>query len=80
MAPLLALRAAWLAQRGHLFAWAPVMVACGVGLYFALLVEPAPWMIGAAAAMAALLGVATRRAGAVGGRARSAGRSYGRGR
>jgi len=67
LAPLLALRAAWLAQRGHLFAWAPVMVACGVGLYFALLVEPAPWMIGAAAAMAALLGVATRRAGAVGG-------------
>ena len=67
MAPLLALRAAWLAQRGQLFAWAPVMVACGVGSYFALLAEPAPLLIGAAGAAASVLAAATRRAGAVGG-------------
>lgn len=42
---------AWLAQRGHLFCWLPVALATGVGLYFALKVEPAPvqylWIGGA---------------------------------
>ena len=42
---------AWLAQRGHLFCWAPVALAAGVGLYFAVKVEPAPlqylWIGGA---------------------------------
>ncbi|MEQ8292094.1 MAG: ComEC/Rec2 family competence protein [Marinovum algicola] len=33
---------AWLAQRGQLFCWAPVALAAGVGLYFAVKVEPAP--------------------------------------
>ncbi|MEM6635267.1 MAG: ComEC/Rec2 family competence protein [Pseudomonadota bacterium] len=28
------------AQRGYLFPWAPVCLACGIGSYFALLVEP----------------------------------------
>ncbi len=27
-------------QRGHLFPWVPVMLACGIGLYFALRLEP----------------------------------------
>ncbi|MGI3164529.1 ComEC/Rec2 family competence protein [Pseudooceanicola sp. 200-1SW] len=31
-----------LAQRGHLFHWAPVALACGIGTYFALPVEPGP--------------------------------------
>ncbi|MEQ9675369.1 MAG: ComEC/Rec2 family competence protein [Roseovarius indicus] len=31
---------AWLAQRGHLFCWTPVALAAGIGLYFALKVEP----------------------------------------
>ncbi|MHC0053027.1 ComEC/Rec2 family competence protein [Actibacterium sp. D379-3] len=31
------------AQRGHLFPWAPVAMALGVGLYFALPAEPGPW-------------------------------------
>lgn len=34
---------AWLAQRGHLFCWAPVAVAAGIGLYFSLRGEPGPW-------------------------------------
>ncbi|QBF32198.1 ComEC/Rec2 family competence protein [Thalassococcus sp. S3] len=37
-----------LAQRGHLFPWAPVFMAGGIALYFALLVEPEIWQIGAA--------------------------------
>ncbi|WP_375258137.1 ComEC/Rec2 family competence protein [Citreimonas sp.] len=28
-------------QRGHLFPWVPVCLACGIGLYFSLIVEPA---------------------------------------
>ena len=40
-------RASWLdrlaaGQRGHLFPWAPVAVACGIGFWFLLRVEPGP--------------------------------------
>lgn len=31
---------AWLAQRGVLFPWVPVLMACGIGAYFALPAEP----------------------------------------
>lgn len=34
------IEAVWLAQRGALFPWVPVGMACGVGAYFALLREP----------------------------------------
>ncbi|MEM6375668.1 MAG: hypothetical protein AAF686_05465, partial [Pseudomonadota bacterium] len=30
----------WTAQRGHLFPWVPVALACGIALYFATKVEP----------------------------------------
>lgn len=33
-------QAAWLAQSGHLIAWVPVLLAIGIGGYFALPVEP----------------------------------------
>lgn len=39
------IEAAMLEQRGHLFAWAPVFLALGVGGYFLLRVEPATWML-----------------------------------
>lgn len=42
-------------QRGHLFAWAPVFAALGIGGYFALPVEPSMTVL---AAMAAGLGAA----------------------
>jgi len=32
--------AVWLAQRGALFPWVPVLLACGIGSYFALPQEP----------------------------------------
>lgn len=34
-------QAGWLAQRGHLFPWVPVAMACGIGIYFSVLREPA---------------------------------------
>lgn len=34
--------AAWSAQRGHLFPWVPVALACGIGLYFSAGREPEP--------------------------------------
>src|SRR6185369_1927093 len=42
---------AWLAgeliaQRERWLLWLPVAVGCGVALYFALLVEPPPWIAG----------------------------------
>lgn len=36
---------ALLEARGHLFPFAPVFLGLGVGVYFSLRVEPAPWMI-----------------------------------
>lgn len=47
--------AVWLAQRGHLFPWAPVMLACGIGVYFALRIEPDAVIYGAAGAGIVLL-------------------------
>ncbi|MEQ5870584.1 ComEC family competence protein [Sagittula sp. NFXS13] len=32
-------------QRGHLFAWTPVLLACGIGIYFTLTWEPPVWML-----------------------------------
>ncbi|MDJ0825149.1 MAG: ComEC/Rec2 family competence protein [Rhodobacter sp.] len=40
MAPIRSVRQALDAQRGHLFPWVPVAIGIGVGLYFALRVEP----------------------------------------
>lgn len=40
---------AWLDQRGHLFAWVPVMLACGIALYFGLKSEPPLWVYAALA-------------------------------
>ena len=34
------MRMVWLIQRGHLFGWVPVALACGIGLYFGLRFEP----------------------------------------
>lgn len=44
-----------LRQQGHLFPWAPVALAIGIGTYFALPVEPPVWTL-AAAGLAALAG------------------------
>lgn len=45
------LQAEWLAQRGHLFPWAPVCLAVGIGAFFAVRFEPSPvhylWIGGA---------------------------------
>ncbi|WP_246175956.1 ComEC/Rec2 family competence protein [Roseovarius bejariae] len=40
LAPWSALVDAWLAQRGHLFPWAPVCLGAGVGIYFLIGWEP----------------------------------------
>ena len=42
---------AWLAQRGHLFAWVPVCLGLGVGIYFALGWEPRAQHYGALGAL-----------------------------
>ena len=40
----------WLIQRGALFGWVPVLLACGIGGYFALRTEPSlTWLCGAGA-------------------------------
>lgn len=52
---LSAAEGALLAQRGHLLPWAPVALGLGIGLYFALPVEPGPWAwaaVGLAGALA----------------------------
>ena len=51
----------WLAQRGALFPWVPVLLACGIGGYFALRSEPAIWMLLACGTGSALLTLAARR-------------------
>ena len=50
-------------QRGHLFPWVPVCLACGIGLYFGLPMEPGREVWGALGALAAVLlaGVAAAR-------------------
>ena len=40
MGPLARMKAEWLAQRGGLFAWVPVCLSLGIGLYFTLRSEP----------------------------------------
>ena len=47
-------------QRGHLFGWVPVMLACGIGMYFSLRVEPSLIWLGAVAAGAAALVLVAR--------------------
>ena len=42
-------------QRGHLFPWVPVCLACGIGLYFALAVEPGEEVWGALGGLAVML-------------------------
>ncbi|MFU8776905.1 MAG: ComEC/Rec2 family competence protein, partial [Roseovarius sp.] len=57
------IEAVWLAQRGALFPWVPVVLAGGVGGYFALRQEPAAavlWGCCAGALMLALLGARGR--------------------
>ncbi|MEN9059879.1 DUF4131 domain-containing protein [Ponticoccus litoralis] len=49
-------------QRGHLFPWAPVAMACGIALYFGLRAEPPVWLLWSAAAVS-LAGLGQRRAG-----------------
>lgn len=58
MAPWASLQAAWLAQRGHLFPWAPVCLAAGTGGYFALTVEPGGWALAGLGGLAAMLAAA----------------------
>ncbi len=54
------------AQRGHLFPWAPVCVAAGIGGYFSLLSEPTPTALLVAVAISLLLVVAGRWLGSLG--------------
>ncbi|WP_108258016.1 hypothetical protein [Mangrovicoccus ximenensis] len=49
-------------QRGHLFPWVPVMLALGIGGYFALPAEPPGWAAALAAGLAGLLLLASLRA------------------
>ena len=52
----------WLLQRGALFPWVPVLMACGIGGYFALPVEPPGALLAACGALAAIgLGLALWR-------------------
>ena len=54
----------WLRQRGTRFHWVPVFLACGIGLYFALPLEPSVAVLGACGAGAvALPGLALWRWG-----------------
>ncbi|MDA5555973.1 ComEC/Rec2 family competence protein [Shimia sp. MMG029] len=55
------LRQSVLQQRGHLFCWVPVGLAVGIGLYFSLPVEPAGWLLSAAALIAGCLALFTRK-------------------
>lgn len=57
----------FLAQRGALFPWAPVFLAIGIGLYFALRWEPQPVHYAAALCTCVLAGYAGWRSGPVAG-------------
>lgn len=61
MRPVLAGLEALGAARGRLMPWAPVFLSLGIGLYFALGVEPAAAAIAAAAALAVALALAAWR-------------------
>jgi len=54
-----------LGQQGHLFPWAPVCLACGIGLYFSLMTEPALWILWPLAAVGAVAAVTQGRLGPV---------------
>ena len=62
---LTGLEQALLAQRGHLFPFVPVSLACGIGFYFSLPREPAPWQLASAALAGVALLLAQHRARAV---------------
>ncbi|WP_422074314.1 ComEC/Rec2 family competence protein [Tranquillimonas rosea] len=51
-------------QRGALVCWVPVCLGAGIGAYFALPVEPAPWALGAGALILLACAVAGRRVAA----------------
>lgn len=55
-----------LRQRGHLFPWAPVCLAVGIGIYFSLRFEPPVWLLTCCAGFA-LTGFLHTRAGAFAG-------------
>lgn len=50
-------------QRPHLALWAPVLFGVGVGVYFALPAEPAPWTTAPLAATLLVLAASAARAG-----------------
>jgi len=52
---------ALVAQRGHLFPWAPVLLALGIGAYFSFPSEPAFWMFAGLAAVSGLSAAAAWR-------------------
>lgn len=43
------------AQRPHLALWVPVLFASGIGIYFAVPAEPAPWMLAALGVLSAMM-------------------------
>lgn len=55
----------WLAQRGHLFPWAPVALGFGVGLYFALKAEPGAAFYALAGGLALVAALLSWRAGVI---------------
>ena len=61
------LAAALIAQRGALFPWVPVVLACGIGLYFSLRWEPAPALLAVAGVAGIVLLALQTRADAVAG-------------
>ncbi|WP_052249643.1 ComEC/Rec2 family competence protein [Tateyamaria sp. ANG-S1] len=57
------LRHAMLIQRGHLFGWCPVGMACGIALFFGLKFEPSTAMITIIGTVGALIAIGSRRMG-----------------
>lgn len=52
---------AWLMQRGHLFPWVPVCLACGIGTYFGVRSEPSAPALASGTILALLLSFAALR-------------------
>ena len=59
--PFAALAAAFAAEGDRRILWLPVFFGTGIALYFALTIEPPPWIGGAATIAAAAIAVALRR-------------------
>ncbi|MEM8656097.1 MAG: ComEC/Rec2 family competence protein [Pseudomonadota bacterium] len=59
----LGIRHAMLIQRGHLFGWCPVGMACGIALFFGLRFEPSVAMIAAMGVAGCIALVLSRRTG-----------------